>query len=91
MNISKCKTKEDILKVVNNHIGYGSLTAKEKKYLPFLVKKIIKAKTFNEAQQTFWDYILNSEMPIKEKVIERKSWFKGNAIHGMECHSAGHN
>lgn len=90
MNISRCKTKEDILKVVNNHICYGSISKKEKKYLDILLTNLRKSKTFNEAQQYFYNYVLNQDFPIKEKVVERKSWFKGNPIHGMECHSAGH-
>lgn len=90
MNISRCETKEDILKVVNNHICYGSISKNEKKYLDILLTNLRKSKNFNDAQQYFYNYILNQEFPIKEKVVERKSWFKGNPIHGMECHSAGH-
>ena len=47
---------------------------------------VVKSKkTKDDALITLYDYALQSEGMFTGKTAERKSWFKGTAIGGMEC------
>lgn len=52
------------------------------------IEKVNKCENFNEALKIVWDYALQLETgEFNGKTAEKNCWFKGSAIHGMECHS----
>ena len=52
-----------------------------------ILKQLEKSKDFNSSQQVVWNALVSSSGAFLGKEITKKSWYKGTAIAGMECHS----
>lgn len=82
--LKKCKTKRDFINFISKNCASN-------KYVEGYKKKIINAKTLEDATQAAWDCCLQSEGKyFLGKEVTRNSWFKGTSIGGMECHSSRH-
>lgn len=81
--ISKCKNSLEIFKAVNLFLNKNKI---DDKYSRILQQRLKKEVDFNKSLQLVYDYILNSEHPMKKEQYCTVR-FKGTAIGGMECHS----
>lgn len=79
--IKDCKTSLELFKKVNLYFNTNNINDV---YSNALQRKLKKQTDFNKALQDVWNYILNSEMPMKMHDVGKARW-KGTAIHGMEC------
>jgi short-subunit dehydrogenase len=52
-----------------------------------ILKQLEKSKDFNSSQQVVWNALVSNSGAFLGKEITKKSWYKGTAIAGMECHS----
>jgi len=84
--IKRCKTVDELRKVVNRYFNSNNIRTK---YSIALQNNLKRQTDFNKAQQAVWNYYLNQFNPIKSndmKVVP----YKGTAIRGLEIHSFGH-
>lgn len=81
--IKGCKTSSDLFRAVNKYLNSKNINDKWSKLLQ---RRLKEEKNFDKSLQIVYDYILNSEHPMKK---ERTAYVrhKGSAIGGMECHS----
>lgn len=79
--LGNCKTANEIYKVMNIYFSTNNINDK---YSQALQRNLKKEIDFDKAMQTAWNYILNSEFPMKMHDVGKSRW-KGTAIHGMEC------
>ena len=83
--IKKLNSKSDIDKFVKRLVIDNGLTKDKSSVI--LLKQLEKSKDFNYSRQAVWNAILSSSGAFLGKEITKKSWYKGTAIAGMECHS----
>lgn len=81
--IKKCKTSAELFRAVNRYFNSKNI---DDKWSNLLQRRLKAEKDYNKSLQMVYDYILNSEHPMKK---ERTAYvpYKGSAIGGMECHS----
>lgn len=84
MNYEKlktCRTKQEYLSFISDNCENNKFTAAFR-------RKIMNSHKPEEWQQLTWDCCLQNEGKyFLGKEVTKKSWFKGTAIRGMECHS----
>lgn len=83
--IQKIKTKAELEKYVKNIIVRNNLT--KNKTSAIILKQLGKSSSLQESQQYVWNVIVSSSGAFIGKEKTKKSWYKGTAIHGLECHS----
>lgn len=83
--IKSLKTKSDIDKFVKRLIIDNDLTKDKSSVI--LLKQLEKSKDFESSQLAVWNSLLASSGAYLGKEVTKKSWYKGTAISGMECHS----
>lgn len=79
--LNNCKTSLDLFKVMNIYFNNNNINDK---YSQALQRNLKKQTDFQKSLQAVWNYILNSEHPMKMHDVGKCRW-KGTAIHGMEC------
>jgi len=85
-SIKQCKTANDVFRAVNIYLNS---TNTRTKYSMALQRNLARQTDVNKAKQAVWNYYLNQDFPTKSNDMKVVRW-KGTAIGGMECHSAGH-
>lgn len=83
--IKSLKTKSDIDKFVKRLIIDNNLTKDKSSVI--LLKQLEKSKDFESSQLAVWNALVSSSGAFLGKEVTKKSWYKGTAISGMECHS----
>lgn len=86
-NLNEAKTTNEIVRIVNRAYNYSEIKkGKEEKYIDILRNCLMKSKSKDASLKYVYNYIVSSEgMAMADKTIEKKNWFKGTAIGGMEC------
>lgn len=87
-NIEKIKhfsTKQEIDVFIKRLIIDNNL--KQDKSAIILINQLKKSKDFNNSLMVVWNMVMSQNGAFLGKEIEKKCWFKGTSIHGMECHS----
>lgn len=79
--VKNCKTSEEIFRAVNLYFNKNNINTK---WSQILQKRLKEEKKFEKSLQMVFDYILNSEHPMKKDKYGRGK-VKLSAIHGMEC------
>ena len=82
--LNSCKNSKEIYRVMNIYVAKNY-----NKYSFYLKKSLAKQNDYNKSLQIAYNYLLNQEIPTKSKDTAYVP-YKGTAIGGMECHSAGH-
>lgn len=83
--IKKINSKFELEVFVKRLILDNNLT-KDKTSI-IILKQLEKSKDFNSSQQVVWNALVSSSGAFIGKEKTKKSWYKGTAIAGMECHS----
>lgn len=84
-NIKKLKTKGELDRFIKRLVIDNGLTKDKSSVI--LLKQLEKSKDFESSQQTVWNALVSSSGAFLGKEVTKKSWYKGTAISGMECHS----
>lgn len=84
-NIKKLKTKGELDKFIKRLVIDNGLTKDKSSVI--LLKQLEKSKDFESSQQAVWNALVSSSGAFLGKEVTKKSWYKGTAISGMECHS----
>lgn len=77
-----CKTPEDVFKRTNWIINHNTI---DDKHISYILQKCLKNSKSLEASMVYLSSFMLNDSKVCHKTVERKSWFKGNPIHGMEC------
>ncbi len=81
--LKKCKTSEDVMKVMNTYLNNKNI---HNKYSMALQINLKKQTELSKSLQIAYNFLLNQEFPTKSHDTAYVR-FKGTAIGGMECHS----
>lgn len=84
-NIKKLKTKGELDRFIKRLVIDNGLTKDKSSVI--LLKQLEKSKDFESSQQAVWNALVSSSGAFLGKEVTKKSWYKGTAISGMECHS----
>lgn len=84
-NIKKLKTKNELDRFIKRLVIDNGLTKDKSSVI--LLKQLEKSKDFESSQQAVWNALVSSSGAFLGKEVTKKSWYKGTAISGMECHS----
>lgn len=81
-SFNSCKTSEDVFKKTNWIINHNTIDDKK---ICNILQKCLKNSRNLEASMIYISSFMLNESKVSNKTLEKKSWFKGSSIHGMEC------
>ena len=85
VKIKQLKDKKEVDRFIRRLIIDNNLT-KDKSSI-FLLNQLKSSKSFESSIQAVWNFLVSSSGAYVGKEITKKSWYKGTAISGLECHS----